>query len=89
MVFPIHILHKYVIIISVVPLKSPTATRLGVFGGESTGFAHGVETAIAKSFYSNGAVPDQFGVAFGMKAVIPRSIFNRYALFNFRVAPVL
>lgn len=64
--------------------NSSTATRLGVFGGESTGFAHGVETAIAKSFYSNGAVPDQFGVAFGMKAVIPRSIFNRYALFNFR-----
>ena len=30
--------------------NSSTATRLGVFGGESTGFAHGVETAIAKSF---------------------------------------
>ena len=29
-------------------------------------------------------MPDQFGVATGMKAVVPRSIFNRYALFNFR-----
>ena len=64
--------------------NSSSPNRLGVFGGESTGFAHGVETEMAKSFYSNGAIPDQFGVATGMNAVVPRSIFNRYALFNFR-----
>lgn len=62
-----------------------TSERLGVFGGESFGFAHGVENLIAKSFYSNGAKPDEFGVSTGMKGIeIPRSIFNRYALFNFR-----
>ena len=64
--------------------NSSTTNRLGVFGGESTGFAHGIETLYAKSFYSKRAVPDQFGVAVGMDAPIPRSIFNRYALFNFR-----
>ena len=57
---------------------------VGVFGGESFGFAHGVDTLFAKNFYTAGAVPDVFGVAVGMNSVIPRSIFNRYALFNFR-----
>ncbi len=61
-----------------------TDQRLGVFGGESFGFAHGVETLFAKSFYANGAAPDEFAVAIGMNQVVPRSIFNRYALFNFR-----
>jgi len=61
-----------------------TADRIGAFGGESFGFAHGVETLFAKSFYSQGAVPDQFSVAVGMNQPVPRSIFNRYALFNFR-----
>lgn len=61
-----------------------TDQRLGVFGGESTGFAHGVDTLFAKSFYQGKAVADQFGVAAGMNTPIPRSIFNRYALFNFR-----
>ena len=62
-----------------------TSERLGVFGGESTGFAHGVETLFAKSFYTNRAKPDEFGVSEGMKGIeVPRSIFNRYALFNFR-----
>jgi len=64
--------------------NSSTAERLGVFGGESTGFAHGVETLYAQSFYSQKSVADQFGVAVGMDAPIPRSIFNKYALFNFR-----
>ena len=64
--------------------NSSNPNRLGVFGGESTGFAHGVESLMAQSFYSNGAVPDVFGVAVGMDSVVPRSIFNRYALFNFR-----
>ena len=57
---------------------------VGAFGGESFGFAHGVDTLFAKNFYTQGAVPDVFGVAVGMNSVIPRSIFNRYALFNFR-----
>jgi hypothetical protein len=61
-----------------------TDQRLGVFGGESFGFAHGVETLFAKSFYANGAAPDEFAVAVGMNQIVPRSIFNRYALFNFR-----
>ena len=61
-----------------------TDQRLGVFGGESFGFAHGVETLFAKSFYANGAAPDEFAVAVGMNKIVPRSIFNRYALFNFR-----
>ena len=39
--------------------NSPSPNRLGVFGGESTGFAHGVEALYAKSFYSKDAVPDQ------------------------------
>ena len=61
-----------------------TANRLGVFGGESFGFAHGVDTMFAKNFYVDKAVPDEFGVAVGMNAPVPRSIFNKYALFNFR-----
>jgi len=61
-----------------------TADRLGVFGGESFGFAHGVDTLFAKNFYVDTAVPDQFGVAVGMNTPIPRSVFNKYALFNFR-----
>jgi len=61
-----------------------TANRLGVFGGESFGFAHGVDTMFAKNFYKDKAVPDEFGVAVGMNAPVPRSIFNKYALFNFR-----
>jgi hypothetical protein len=65
--------------------NSPSPVRLGVFGGESTGFAHGVETLAAKTFYEGRANPDEFGVSAGMKGIeIPRSIFNRYALFNFR-----
>ena len=40
-----------------------TDQRLGVFGGESFGFANGVETLFAKSFYANGAAPDEFAVA--------------------------
>ena len=64
--------------------NSPTSNRIGVFGGEATGFAHGIETMYAKSFYANGATPDVLGVAVGMNQTVPRSIFNRYALFNFR-----
>jgi hypothetical protein len=64
--------------------NSSTANRLGVFGGESAGFARGLESSTAKSFYTERAVADQFGVAVGMNSEIPRSIFQKYALFNFR-----
>jgi len=62
-----------------------TSDRLGVFGGESVGLAHEIEQGVAKSFYQNGALPDQFSVSEGMQNIkVPRSIFNKYALFNFR-----
>ncbi len=61
-----------------------TADRLGVFGGQSFGFAHGVDTLFAQTFYKDRAVPDEFGVAVGMNAPVPKSIFNKFALFNFR-----
>ena len=61
-----------------------TADRLGVFGGQSFGFAHGVDTLFANNFYQDKAVGDQFAVAVGMTTPIPRSIFNKFALFNFR-----
>jgi len=65
--------------------NSPSAVRLGVFGGESVGMAHEIELETAKTFFSGRALPDQFGVSEGMQNIeIPRSIFNRFALFNFR-----
>jgi hypothetical protein len=60
------------------------ANPLGVFGGESVGFAGDISNQLAKSFYGKGAVPDGFTVAKGMGGEVPRSIFNQYALFNFR-----
>jgi hypothetical protein len=57
---------------------------LGVFGGESFGFAAGVESSYAKNFYVNRAQPDGITVPKGFKDPIPRSIFNQYALFNYR-----
>ncbi len=57
---------------------------LGVFGGESVGFAQDVLQQATKNFYGNRAVADQFTVARGLTSPIPRSIFNKYALFNFR-----
>ena len=57
---------------------------LGTFGGESSGFAHDVLQEVTKNFYGRRAVADAFTVAKGMDAPIPRSIFNEYALFNFR-----
>ena len=59
-----------------------TDQRLGVFGGESFGFAHGVDTMFADTFYKDKAVADEFGVAVGMTSPIPRSIFNKYALHS-------
>jgi hypothetical protein len=57
---------------------------LGVFGGESVGFAGDVLSQVTKNFYGKSAVGDAYTVAKGMDAPIPRSIFNEYALFNFR-----
>lgn len=58
--------------------------NLGVFGGESAGFAADVLHEATKGFYGFRAVADDAGVAKGMTAPIPTSIFNEYALFNFR-----
>lgn len=58
--------------------------RLGVFGGESAGFAGDVLGQVTDSFYRGRAQADSFTVAKGMDDLIPRSIFNQYALFNFR-----
>jgi hypothetical protein len=55
--------------------------RLGVFGGESAGFANSI---LDKVTYSNRAVADKYTVAKGMTDPMPKSIFNKYALFNFR-----
>lgn len=57
---------------------------LGSFGGESSGFAHEVLHEVTKNFYTKSAEADAFTVAKGMSSPIPRSIFNEYALFNFR-----
>ena len=58
--------------------------RIGAFGGESAGFAHGVESEYARQFYQIRAEADPDTVAAGMTEPVPRSIFNQYALFNFR-----
>lgn len=57
---------------------------LDVFGGEGGGFAQSVLTEATKGFYGGRSLADGAGVAKGMNAPIPRSIFNEYALFNFR-----
>jgi hypothetical protein len=60
------------------------SSPLGVFGGEASGFASDVLQEVTKGFYSLSAVADAYTVAKGMEAPIPRSIFNEFALFNFR-----
>ena len=64
--------------------NSNQATPLGVFGGESVGFAGDIMEAVTANFYGLRAVGDAYTVAKGMGSEIPRSIFNEYALFNFR-----
>ena len=64
--------------------NSNQATPLGVFGGESVGFAGDIMEAVTANFYKLKAVGDAYTVAKGMGSEIPRSIFNEYALFNFR-----
>lgn len=58
--------------------------RLSVFGGESFGFANDVLNESTKAFYKNGAIPDGYTVAKGLTSPVPYSVFNKYALFNFR-----
>lgn len=57
---------------------------IGQFGGESYGFSGDIAEQYANSFYSNKAQADVYSVAEGMNSPIPRSIFNQYALFNYR-----
>ena len=64
--------------------NSISGDRLGAFGGQSTGLASDVATEVAKTFYANKSQADAFTVAKGMNDPIPRAVFNRYALFNFR-----
>ena len=64
--------------------SSINSSAVGVFGGESVGFAGDVLSQVTKNFYGISAVGDAYTVAKGMDAPIPRSIFNQYALFNFR-----
>lgn len=61
-------------------------SRLGVFGGESQGFATDVLAKYgAQSFYVNKATPDAATVSTGMKdSQLYRAIFNHYALYNYR-----
>ena len=65
--------------------SSETPTRNAVFGGQSSGFAAGVADRLSRSFYSEGAAASAETVAKGMgDNKIPRSIANKYALFNFQ-----
>lgn len=65
--------------------SSETPTRSAVFGGQSSGFAAGVADRLSRSFYSEGAAASAETVAKGMgDNEIPRSIANKYALFNFQ-----
>jgi hypothetical protein len=59
-------------------------TTLGVFGGESFGFASSVESRYASNFYVNRVQPDGLTVPKAFNDFLPRSIFNQYALFNYR-----
>ena len=62
-----------------------TPGLLGAFGGESAGFAAGVDAIYTQNFYRVGAKPDAFTVAKGMEDTdIPQSIANSYALFNYQ-----
>ena len=64
--------------------NSVDGNRIGAFGGQSHGLAKEVASSVAQTFYSSKTQADAFTVAAGMTDPIPRSIFNQYALFNFR-----
>jgi hypothetical protein len=57
---------------------------IGFSSGESSGFAADVEHGMSQAFYGSRAEADVYTVAKGLSAPIPKSIFNEYALFNFR-----
>jgi len=61
------------------------AGRLPVFGGESAGFAKGVTEQFAKNIYGQEgrAKPTDIGVPKGFTGDLPRSGFNKLALFNY------
>ena len=65
------------------PNTTASAGRLPVFGGESFGFARGVTEEYAKSFYSNKTTPSPLTVPRGSTGELPRSTFNKFALFNY------
>jgi len=65
-------------------LNSERFTRLDEYGGKSRGFSSDIAYLFSNSFYSESAQADAAGVAKGMTTNIPRSIFNKYALFNYR-----
>lgn len=64
--------------------NSESNQTIGQFGGESYGFSRDVAEQYANGFYSNRSQADAYSVADGMTLPIPRSIFNQYALFNYR-----
>lgn len=65
-------------------LFAPSAGNLPVFGGEEYQSVVDAVSRYAQTFYSDRAQPDGFTVPKGMTAPIPRSIFNQYALYNYR-----
>ena len=59
-------------------------TLIGPFGGQSFGFSAEFEKKYSEFFYTERAEAYKYTVAKGMSSPIPRSIFNEYALFNYR-----
>ena len=58
---------------------------LGVFGGQSVGFAKGVDELYSKTFYQSRSKADSATVAKGNENTeFAASIANKYALFNFQ-----
>ena len=62
-----------------------TPSLIGAFGGESFGFAKDVAAGYSAGFYQESAQADAVTVPTGMaEALIPKSIANSYALFNYQ-----
>ena len=60
-------------------------TKLPVFGGEGVGLANDVAMLAARQFYANTAEGDAMSIPVGQEGKqIPRAIFNKYALFNYK-----
>ena len=60
-------------------------TTLPVFGGEGVGLANDVAMLAARQFYANTAEGDAMSIPVGQEGKqIPRAIFNKYALFNYK-----